>query len=152
MDDEELAAGGIGDSGARHGDDAANVVYAVRMTVSRKLALYAVAGAAGSVALGVAALDHKALYDPVEYEPVIKAGICKGDEVRHGVGRDFGIELDLDGLAVIHLNCCYGICHFIFLLSSAAFCRALRFYLFRSLIVRSISRSASRLAELSRLS
>ena len=56
------------------------------------------------VPVGVAALDHEAGDDPVEDQAVIEAVLHQSDEVGHGVGRDFGIQLRLDHVAVFHFE------------------------------------------------
>jgi len=136
--DEELAAGRVRIRGAGHGKHAAAVQQAVLEAVGGKLALDAVAGAADADALGIAALDHKALNNAVENQSVIKALIDQGDEIVDGVGGDIGIELRLDDIAVFHFDCDNGI---------------VRIHWYDlSFRILSISRRASRSASLSRLS
>ena len=69
-----------------------------------KLALDGVAGAAHAVAVGAAALDHKAGDAAVEDQAVIKALLHQADEVVHAVGGHVGVELGLDDAAVFHFN------------------------------------------------
>ena len=54
MHDEELASGGVGRHGARHGKHAAVMLEVVLEAVAGELTLDAVAGAADAGALGVA--------------------------------------------------------------------------------------------------
>ena len=81
------------------------VIYAV----GRKLALDVVAGAAGTVALRAAALDHKAADDTVEDQSVIELAVGQRDKVLYGFGCDFGIQLQFDDAAILHGNGCNGI-------------------------------------------
>ena len=117
MHDEELAARGVGHHAAGHGQHAAGVAQVVLSeAVAGELALDGIAGAAHAGALGVAALDHEAGDDPVEDQAVVEVGGHQGDEVRHGVRRDFGIQLGLDDAAVFHFDGDDGIGHDVFLL------------------------------------
>ena len=102
MHDEELASGGVGVHGARHGQDAALVLEIVLKAVHKELALDAVAGAAHAGAGGVAALDHKVFDDAVEDQAVIEALVGQINEVIDALRRDLGIELALDDAAVFH--------------------------------------------------
>ena len=65
--------------------------------VSGKFALDAVAGAAHTGALGVAALNHKSGDNPVEDGAVIEALLHQGDKVLDGIGGDLRIKLRLKG-------------------------------------------------------
>src|ERR1044071_4791628 len=65
--DVELAARGVGVLAARHGHAAAHVLLLV------ELGLHRVAGAAGAVALGAAALDHEVRHDAMKREVVVEA-------------------------------------------------------------------------------
>ena len=109
--DEELAAGGVGSHGTGHGENTAVMLEIVFEAVAGKLALDAVAGAAGACALGVAALNHKAGDDTVEDDTVVKALVYKGDKVVDCVGGDFGVKLCLHDVAVFHFKGNYGIAH-----------------------------------------
>ena len=104
MHDEELASGGVGRHGARHGEHAAVMLEVILEAVAGELTLDAVAGAADAGALGVAPLNHEAGYDAVEYDAVIKALADKRDEIIDRVGRDFGVKLRLHHVAVFHFD------------------------------------------------
>ena len=116
--DEELAACGIGPLGPGHGQNTGGVLQIVLKAVHGELALDAVARAAHSSAVRVAALDHESGDHPVENGAVIKALADEGDKVVYGVGRDLGIELRLDG-ALVGLDGDDGILHGKFLLMIA---------------------------------
>ena len=111
MHDEELAAGGVGSHGASHGQHTCAVVQVVFETVAGKFALDAVAGAAGTSAQRVAALNHETGNDAVEDHTVIKTLVNQGDEVVHRVGCNFGVQLCLNDTAVFHFDRYDGICH-----------------------------------------
>ena len=111
MHDEKLAAGAVGDHGARHGEHAARVLQIVLEAVGAKLALDAVARAADADTVRVAALDHEAGDDAVEDHAVIKALLHETDEVVDGVRGNVGIELSLDDAAVFHFDGDDGIAH-----------------------------------------
>ena len=64
LDNKELAAGAIIVIGARHGYGDPDVGDIVFHAILGKFALDGLVGAAGAVALGIAALDHKAVDDP----------------------------------------------------------------------------------------
>ena len=102
--DEELAAGGVRGLCPRHGQNAAGMAELVFHAVELKLALDAVAGAAGSRAVGAAALDHKAGNDAVEDETVVKLLLDQGNKVIDGLRRDLGIKLTDDPAAVFHFD------------------------------------------------
>src|SRR5579859_254520 len=53
-----------------------------------------VAGPAGAVALGVAALDHEVGYHAMEGQAVVEVVLGEIDEVVHGHRRGLGVELD----------------------------------------------------------
>ena len=72
--------------------------------VGAELALDGEAGAAHAGRIRVAALNHKAGNDAMEAQAVVKAVLHELDKGRHGVGRRFGIQLDLHHIAVFHLN------------------------------------------------
>ena len=149
--DEELAAGAVRRLGAGHGQHAPGVAQVVVEAVGLELALDAVARAAHAVAVGAAALDHKAGNDPVEDQAVVEAGIGQRDEVIHALGRDVGVQLAGDPAAILHFDGHDGICHICILVSlySIVVQTQRRFF---SRMARSISRLASRLATASRLS
>ena len=109
--DEELAAGAVHRLRPGHAQHAAGVPQVVLHAVGGELALDAVAGAAHAVAVGAAALDHKAGDDPVEDQAVIVPGVGQGDEVAHALGCDVGIQLGHDLAAVLHLKGHDRICH-----------------------------------------
>ena len=109
MHDEELAACAVGDHGTSHAENAAGVLKVVLETVGGELALAAVAGAAHAVAVGAAALNHKAVDAAVENEAVIVAGIGQLNEVIHALRRHVGIELGHDLSAGLHFDGCNGI-------------------------------------------
>ena len=69
-----------------------------------KLALDILIGAARAVALGVAALDHKALNDTVEDQSVIEALGDQLFEVCYGNGCHVGTKLHNDGAEIFDLN------------------------------------------------
>ena len=64
-------------------------------------ALIGVAGAAGAVALGAAALHHEVRDDAVEAEAVVEALLGQRDEVLDGLGRVLREELEVDLVAVL---------------------------------------------------
>lgn len=70
--------------------------------VCTEFALDICAGAAGAVALGIAALDHKSGNNAVEYQPVIKIAVGKLYKVFDCYRRDVVIKLKLDHAAVFH--------------------------------------------------
>src|SRR5216683_6525815 len=82
--DVELATRRVGIVAPRHGDRAAHVLVLV------ELGLDLVSGAARTVALGVAALDHEAGLDAVEGQAIVKALFRERDEVLDGLGRVIG--------------------------------------------------------------
>ena len=77
-----------------------NVVF---HAVFRKLAAYCFIAATGAVALGVASLNHKALYYAVEGKPIVKAAFCKLHKVFNGYRGGVAVKHKLY-IAVI-LNC-----------------------------------------------
>src|SRR3954451_10587569 len=96
-DDEELAARrarrlrlGLG-----HRHDALAVGEVLRRRLGDR-----VAGAAGAVALGIAALDHEAGHDAVEAQPVVEALVGEGLEGAAGARRAGGVERDVELAAV----------------------------------------------------
>src|SRR5207248_6034539 len=93
--DVELAAGRVGMLAASHGDAAAQVLLLV------ELRLDLVAGAAGPVALGTAALHHEVRHDAMEREAVVEALLGERHEVLDGPGRVLREEVDADLLAVV---------------------------------------------------
>ena len=71
VDDEELGSGAVVVvAKSCHGHCAAGVGQVVGNAVGVKLALYGLAGAAGTVTSGVAALNNEAGVDSVDGEPV----------------------------------------------------------------------------------
>lgn len=101
--DEELAAGRVWTGGTGHGENAAGVLDVVlRETVGFEFAVNGIAGAAGSVAFRVAALNHEARNDAVENQAVIKAFVGELFEVFDGFRRFVRIELALDDVAIFH--------------------------------------------------
>ena len=76
------------------------VLYAV----GSKFALDVPARAAGTVALGTAALNHEAGDDTVERQAVIKALLHQLFEVLAGDRGNLRIQLDLDLLSVFHFD------------------------------------------------
>ena len=84
--------------------------------VLRELALDGIARAAHAGALGVAALDHEARDHPVEDQAVVEALLDQVHEVRHGIGRDLGVQLRLDDAAVFHFDGDDGVGHVVILL------------------------------------
>ena len=112
MHDEELAARAVVRAALScPGDNAAGVLQLVIKAVCRKFALDAVAGAAGAVAIGVAALDHKAGDDAVEGEAVVEALTGEVAEIANALGREIGVELKLDNSAVLHGDGCVDLVH-----------------------------------------
>ena len=97
--------------GAGHGEDAGRVPKSVVEAVLGELAADGIAGASHAVSVGAAALNHEAGDDPVEIKAVVEALLYKADEIVHRVGRDLGIKLRLDDVAVFHFKCNYWICH-----------------------------------------
>ena len=92
---KKLAASGIGNHGARHGENAGSVCQIVFEAVVGEFSADAVAGASGSHAVGISALQHKALDDAMENHTVIEALLNQGDEIVYGIGGDFGIKFRL---------------------------------------------------------
>src|SRR3989441_513316 len=78
--DVELAAGGVGVLATRHGHGAPRVLARVELGLDR------VPGAAGAVALGVAALHDEVGHHPVEGETVVEALLGQRHEVLNGPG------------------------------------------------------------------
>ena len=94
LHNEELAAIGAG-TGVCHGQGAPVVAE-----FHIKLILKAVAPdgfAAGAVAIGVAALDHKVLNDPVEGQAVIVAFFGMGKKILYRFRSKFREETELNG-------------------------------------------------------
>ena len=104
MDDEELGAGGVGVVGAGHGDGAPLMGQGVVPAVGGELAHDLMLGAAGAVALGIAALNHKAVHDAVEGQAVIEAAVGQLHEVGAGDGSGFLVQLHSDGTVVLHVD------------------------------------------------
>src|SRR6185503_1872933 len=94
--DVELAARRGRGLGARHREDAADVLLLV------ELVLDGVAGASGAVALGVAALDHEVRLHAVEGHAVVEALLGQRHEVFHRIGSVFRKELEGDLAALVH--------------------------------------------------
>ena len=69
----------------------------------RKLGVELITRTAGSLTVGVAALDHEARLVPVEGQPIVKAVARQFNKCRAVLGRDVGIELE-DDVALIHRN------------------------------------------------
>src|SRR3989442_6421670 len=88
--DVELAARGVGVLAPRHCDAAAHVLLRVELGGDR------VAGTAGAVAFGAAALDDEVRDDAVEGEPVVEPPPGERHEVRDGPWRVLSGELDPD--------------------------------------------------------
>ena len=80
------------------------MLHRVVDAVGGELTLDAVSRAAESQALGVSALDHEAGNHPVENQSVIKAAVCQGDKIPHGLGRRLGIQLAFHLSSVAHRN------------------------------------------------
>ena len=104
LDNKELAAGAVIVIGARHGYGAPDVGDIVFHAVLGKFALDVLVGAAGAVALGISALDHKAVDDPMERKSIIKSVVGQLAKIRHGNGRGIGIQLHGDGAVVLNLE------------------------------------------------
>ena len=105
MDDEELGAGAVhivAVSG--HGDGTAGVGEGVFHAVVGEFALDGLIGAAGAVAVGVAALHHEALHNAVEGQAVIEALVGQLEEVFHGNGSRVGVQLHGNGAVVLDLD------------------------------------------------
>src|SRR6478609_9204006 len=92
--DEELAAGTVGELVTRHGALSLEGIalpchgdHALAHLVVGELGVNRVAGPAGAVAAGVAALDNETLYHAVKIEPVVKAGGRQPEKVRHRMRR-----------------------------------------------------------------
>ena len=102
--DEELAAGGVRVHRAGHADDAAGVLDGVGNAVLQELALDVPAGAAHAGALRVTALDHEAGNNAVEGQAVVKAVLDELLKVLAGDGGCAVVQLNVDGLAVLHGN------------------------------------------------
>src|SRR5439155_26300061 len=83
-------ARGVGVLAPRHCDAAANVLLRVDLGGDR------VAGTAGAVAFGAAALDDEVRDDAVEGEPVVEPPLGERHEVRDGLWRVLWEELDPD--------------------------------------------------------
>src|SRR3954447_3442356 len=96
-DDEELAprrARRLG-LGLGHRDDALAVGEVLRRRLGDR-----VAGAAGAVPLGIAALDHEAGDDAVDAQPVVEALVGERLERAAGAWRASGVERDVELAAV----------------------------------------------------
>ena len=111
MHHEKLAAGGVGCHGACHGENALFVAQVIFKAVGGELTLDAVAGAAGTGACGVTALNHKTADDAVKDQAVIKSLLNEGDKVIYRVGSDFRIQFCLENAAVFHFKCYDGVAH-----------------------------------------
>ena len=98
--DEELAAGAVGVRGPGHGDGAPGVGDGVVAAVGAELAGDGLVRAAGAVAVGVAALHHEAVHDPVEGEAVVEAILRQLHEVGHGEGGAVAVQLQGDGAVI----------------------------------------------------
>ena len=91
--DEELAAIGVF-TAVCHGQGAAEVVQFLGELIFKRLTPDALT--AGAVAVGVAALDHEAINDPMEPQAVVITLFCQGSEVLHCLGSLFGEEHNLN--------------------------------------------------------
>ena len=91
MHDEELAAGGVGMLGSRHGEHALRVLQGVIHTVCGELALNAVAGTAHTCSVGASALNHEALDYAVEDQTVVELPVDQTDKIIYGNGRNVRI-------------------------------------------------------------
>ena len=100
--DEELAAGGVRIHRAGHADDAAGVLDGVGNAVLQKLTLDVPARAAHAGALGVASLDHEAGNNAVERQAVVKTVLDELFKVLAGDGGGAVVQLNVNGLAVLH--------------------------------------------------
>ena len=60
--------------------------------------------AAGAVAVGVAALDHEAVNNTVESQPVIEMLLCQLHKVGNADRRCIRIQFHLDGAVILHFN------------------------------------------------
>ena len=91
--EEKLRTRGVGVRGARHGDDAADVRFFIKLSLDL-VAWVTGAGHTGLTGLGVGAtpLDHKALNDAVEGSAVVIAGAGKLFEILNSRGGDVGPE------------------------------------------------------------
>ena len=105
MHDKELGGGGVHVIAlAGHGNDACGVGEGIGNAVGGKLALDLVGRAAHAGALGVTALDHKAVDDTVEDDAVIEILADKLLEVGHRDGGNVGVKLNDDIGAAFQLD------------------------------------------------
>ena len=99
MHNEELTAVGIG-SGVGHGYGSPSVFSGDGFVIKF------VAGAAGAVSFGIAALDHKSLNYPMKDGISVEAVFCQSHKVINGDRSVFGVErnLDFSGCSLEHCN------------------------------------------------
>ena len=99
MHNEELTAVGIG-SGVGHGYGSPSVLPGDGFVIKF------VAGAAGAVSSGIAALDHKSLNYPMKDGISVEAVFCQSHKVINGDRSVFGVErnLDFSGCSLEHCN------------------------------------------------
>ena len=102
--DKELGGGRVGVIRPSHRDYAALVLDGVCPTVCTEFALDVFLCAAHAIALGIAALDHKALDNSVENKAVVKALLYELFKILYGDGCCLGIKLELDHTAVLHFD------------------------------------------------
>ena len=84
MHDEKLRAVGVR-AGIGHGHRPSFVIAGKRFIIEL------IARAAGAVALGIAALDHKALNDTMEYRVIVKILFSQPDEIISRNRRGFRV-------------------------------------------------------------
>ena len=104
MHNEELGAGGIRIHGSCHGEHPFGMLQRVLHAVLSKFSLDAVAGAAHAGAFRTAALNHKALDNPMENQAVIKFLMDKTDKIVDGNGCCLRIKLQTDDISAFHCN------------------------------------------------
>ena len=107
MHKEELRSRGIGHHRPRHGKHTLSMLKVVGKAVRCKLSLNRIIRAAHSSPLRVSALKHKALYDTMKCQSVVKTLIYKRDKIVDGIRCYLRVKLRLHNIAVLHRKSYY---------------------------------------------
>ena len=104
MDDEELGRSAVRVIGTCHGDDTSHMRNIIFHTICRELTFDGLLRTAGSVSIGIAALDHESGDDAMESQTIVEAFICQIDKVGYRNRGSICIQFQRNSAIILHID------------------------------------------------
>ena len=101
---QELGRSAVRVIGTCHGDDTSHMRNIIFHTICRELTFDGLLRTAGSVSIGIAALDHESGDDTMESQTIVEAFICQIDKVGYRNRGSICIQFQRNRAIILHID------------------------------------------------